>query len=187
MSGVRADYSAIVRNADSADREWVSSPNLRRDLVKKVGLQMMAVYRLMRFAFDAGHPLVAQILSRCIRHLYGSDIHWEADLAPGVMLVHGMGLAISPLARVEPGVILYQHVTLGLGAHPVTRESGAPLIERDVQIGAGATIVGPIVIGARSRISAGCVIRDSVPPDSLVSMPEPVVRRSSRRRDERPV
>jgi serine O-acetyltransferase len=145
-----------------------------RDTVQKIGFQMMAAYRFMRFCKEARVPLAPQAVSRVIRHLYGSDIHWEADFAPGVVLVHGMGLAISDEAKVKGGVILFQHVTLGTSADASGR-SGAPTIEEDVHVGPGATLVGPITIGARSKIMAGAFVRESVPPDSLVSSPDPIV------------
>jgi serine O-acetyltransferase len=146
-----------------------------RDVVTRVGFQMLVAYRLMRFFVDAGVPLAPQVASRMIRHLYGSDIHWEAQLEPGVVLVHGMGLALSSAARVQRGAILFQHVTLGLSFDQATRQTGAPLVERDVHVGAGSTLVGPITIGARSKITANCFVRTSVPPDSLVEAPAPAV------------
>jgi serine acetyltransferase len=116
-----------------------------------------------------------------IRHLYGSDIHWDAQIDPGVVLVHGMGLAVSSGARVERGAILFQHVTLGMSQDPVTRKVGAPVVERDAHIGAGATIVGPVTVGARSKVAANCLVRASVPSDSLVEAPSPTVSPRLRR------
>jgi serine O-acetyltransferase len=129
----------------------------------------------MRLLHECRLPLLPQIMSRLIRHLYASDIHWEAEFDPGVMVVHGMGLCISHSARVEGGVILFQGVTLGIGIDPHTRETGAPHVEADVHVGAGATLVGPIRVGARSKIMAGVVLMRSVPEDSLVKAPEAVV------------
>jgi serine O-acetyltransferase len=129
----------------------------------------------MRFCADAGIPLAPQVASRAIRHLYGSDIHWEAELEPGIVFVHGMGLAVSRAARVQRGAILFQHVTLGLGVDPETRAVGAPTIERDTHVGAGSTLVGPITVGARSKVTANCFVRESVPSDSIVEAPTPAV------------
>jgi serine O-acetyltransferase len=153
---------------------------LPRDLVTRIGLQVMASYRLMRFCVASKIPLAPRVLSRLIRHAYGSDIHWEAELEPGVVVVHGMGLAISSGARVHRGVILFQNVTLGLGIDPDTREVGAPVVEPHVHIGPGSTVVGPVHVGARSKISANCFVRASVPADSLVEAPRPTVSARSR-------
>lgn len=148
---------------------------LAGDAVKKIGFQLMIAYRVMRFLRASGLTLGAQFMSRTIRHTFASDIHWDADLEPGIMVVHGFGLAISYAARAKHGVILFQNVTLGYGPHPDTKEAGAPLLERNVHVGIGATLYGPIVVGEGSKIMAGCVLARSVPPRSLVEAPVPHV------------
>jgi serine O-acetyltransferase len=184
VSEVRADHATMRRYHAAYNTRMDANAPAVRDLVEKIGFQIIAAYRLVRFLnrIDAG--LGARIASRIIRHAYGSDIHWDAELAPGVMIVHGMGLAISHAARVGEGVILFQHCTLGEGRNPETGELGAPTVERDAVIGAGATLVGPITIGARSKIMPGCVVVQSVPQDSIVEVPRPVVRSRAPRRPE---
>lgn len=177
---VRADH-AFIREAAIKYGSKTSGPeSFAGALVQKVGLQMMTAYRLMRFFSSLGVPLAPRIVSRLIRHAYGADIHWDADLAPGVMIVHGMGIAVTHAARIGPGVVLSQNVTIGLGRHPETYETGGPTIEENVFIGPGATIFGPITIGAGSKIMPGCVVIRSVPPDSIVAAATPVVKPRSR-------
>lgn len=173
---VRADH-AMLRHYDSKHAPGRRDPgvSIGRDLITRVGFQMLAACRLMHFCTGAGLPLAPQVASRMIRHLYGADIHWEAKLEPGIVFVHGMGLAISRAARVERGAILFQNVTLGLGIDAESRVVGAPCVERDTHIGAGTTMVGPIRIGARLKVTANCFVRTSVPPDSLVEAPAPAV------------
>jgi serine O-acetyltransferase len=176
VAAVREDH-AMMRHydekyaADGRERD----ANLARDLVSRIGFQMLASYRAMRFCVEAEIPLAPRVASRLIRHVYGSDIHWEAKLEPGVVLVHGMGLAISHAARVRRGAILFQNVTLGMGTDPVSRKSGAPIVEEGVHVGAGSTLFGPITVGARSKVTSNCLLRASVPPDSLVEAPAPKV------------
>jgi serine O-acetyltransferase len=166
-----AKYSAGMRQAP---------PGLAHDLFTRIGFQLLAACRIMHFCANAGVPVAPRVASRLIRHLYGSDIHWEAQLDPGIVFVHGMGLAISRAARVERGAILFQNVTLGMGIDAETRDVGAPLVEKDVHVGAGTTMVGPIRIGARSKVTANCFVRASIPPDSLVEAPTPSVSVRSR-------
>lgn len=177
VSALRTDHEHMRASQEKYSGASPSSlAALPADLVTKIGFQMMAAYRAMRFLDEAGVPLAPMVAARMIRHLYGSDIHWRAEFAPGVMLVHGMGLAISYAARVGTGVIINQNVTIGMGIDPVTRVSGAPTIEDNVHIGAGATLVGPITIGAGSKIMPGCMVTRSIPPGSIVEAPVPVVR-----------
>ena len=98
------------------------------------------------------------------------------EFAPGIVLVHGFGLAISKAARVSEGCILFHGVTLGMGRDGKTGATGAPLLERDVHVGVGATLVGPITIGRESKIMAGCTVTQSVPARSLVEAPAVAVR-----------
>ncbi len=176
VSGVRADHDAVARfHGKYGARRHEPSP-IAKDLVEKIGFQLVAAYRVMRFFREVDAKLPAQLASRAIRHLYGSDVHWEAEIAPGVMVVHGMGMAIGHAARIGRGVLIFQNCTLGEGRHPDTHEVGAPTVEEEAVIGAGATILGPITIGARSKIMPGCVVVRSVPPDSIVESPGATVR-----------
>ncbi len=177
-TAVRADHVALAsadeRYAPGADR---SSGSLAGAFVRRIGFQMMVAYRVMRLCRDAGFGLGARIASRWIRHLFGADIHWDAELAPGVIIVHGTGLVISHAARVGPGCILFQNVTLGVNIDMATRETGAPLLEANVHVGPGAVLLGPIVIGAGTKITANALLTRSVPPNSRVMTPEPVIHK----------
>ena len=175
-AAVRADHAALA----SADDRYAPGEN-RFDgsvvgtFVRRIGFQMMVGYRVMRLCRDGGFGLGARLASRWMRHLYGADIHWDAELAPGVIIVHGTGLVISHAARVGPGCILFQHVTLGVNIDPATRETGAPVLEANVHVGPGAVLLGPIVIGAGTKITANALLTCSVPPNSRVVAPEPVI------------
>ena len=150
--------------------------NFPLDLVHRIGLQMMAAYRLMQAFRRADRMLAAKATSRLIRHLYGADIHWDAEIAGGVHIVHGMGMAISGRASVGTGSVLCQHITLGEGRHPVTGAAGSPRIGANVHVGAGATLLGPITIGDDTKVMPGAVVLESVPPGSIVEVPVGVVR-----------
>jgi serine acetyltransferase/GT2 family glycosyltransferase len=187
--GIREDHRMIrfyAEKYDAREREEESGTgtgtgtkestlSLASDAVKKIGFQLMIAYRVMRFFRQAGLGLGAQFMSRSIRHAFASDIHWDAELEPGIVIVHGFGLAISYAAKVRAGCILFQNVTLGYGNDPDTKEGGAPLLERNVHVGIGATLYGPIVVGEASKIMAGCVLSRSVPARSIVEAPVPQV------------
>jgi len=141
-AAVRADHAAMRAHDERYAGPEGRGAGLVRDLVVRIGFQMMFAYRVMRLGAALGIPLAPQIVSRLIRHLYGADIHWDAELAPGVTIVHGMGMCINGSARVGAGAILFQNVTLGLSIHPETRAIGAPELGRDVHVAPGATLVG---------------------------------------------
>jgi serine acetyltransferase/GT2 family glycosyltransferase len=168
-------YDGRERDDEGAEPDAISSLSIAGDAVKKIGFQLMIAYRVMRFFRQAGLGLGAQFMSRSIRHAFASDIHWDAELEPGIVIVHGFGLAVSYAAKVRAGCILFQNVTLGYGNDPVTKQPGAPLLERSVHVGIGATLYGPIVVGEGTKIMAGCVLAKSVPARSIVEAPVPQV------------
>jgi serine acetyltransferase/GT2 family glycosyltransferase len=165
---IRMDYGSVQRYRYKYKQHHVPLSSLPKDAVKKVGFQMTLALRWMQCLHHAGLGLQAQVVSRMIRHVYGADIHWEASIEPGVSVVHGMGLVISPRAHVSRGCILFQHVTLGEGIDAESRQTGAPFLEEDVHVGPGCTLLGPIVIGKGSKIMAGSVVTSSVPAYSVV-------------------
>jgi len=175
FEAIRADHAMLQRYQGKYGGEAHPRP-LAAEAVQNIGLQILVAYRVMRALWADGHGFAAKIMSRVIRHLYGSDIHWEADFAPGIVLVHGFGLAISKAARVSEGCILFHGVTLGMGRDSQTGATGAPFLERDVHVGVGATLVGPITVGYESKVMAGCTVTSSVPARSLVESPSPAIR-----------
>ena len=160
--------------ADAAGRA------LAVDLIQRIGFQMMVMVRVMHLVRDLRVPFGPQLMSRLIRHLYAAEIHWDARLHPGIMLVHGNGLVISHGAEVKPGCILFQGVTLGESIDAVTRLVGAPCIEENVHIGPNSVLLGSVHIGEGTKIMANVTLLQSVPPRSIVKAPEPrVVRRDA--------
>jgi serine acetyltransferase len=157
MSEGRAKYLG-----ESRSRSWLG------DLVTKIGAQMVFSIRVMRLFRDCGLGLFARVASRFIRHFYGAEIHWDAEIAPGTSIIHGNGLVVSHAARVGEGCVLFQNVTLGVGIDPLTGAMGAPRLGRNVHVGPGATLIGPIHVGEGSKVMAGSVLNQSVPPQSLV-------------------
>jgi serine O-acetyltransferase len=179
---VTADYRTMRAHRQKYHADSAPVGGLASSLVRKVGLQLLAAYRLMRF-FDAARvPVLPQVMSRLIRHLYGAELHWKSRIAPGISVVHGVGLVLSHAAEVGAGCILFQGVTLGESVHPVTGMIGAPRLEANVHVGPGATLLGPIVIGAGSKVMAGAVVAHDIPPNSLVSAPAPQVSARAPRR-----
>ncbi len=173
-AAIAADYAAVIKHRNKYNGDSLGFRHLPLDVVRKIGVQMTVAIRLMQAARDTV-PAAAMVLSRLIRHLYDAEIHWDAELEPGLTIIHGNGLVISRSARVRAGCILFHNVTLGEGIDPISRQVGAPTLERNVHVGPGATLLGPIVIGEGTKIMAGALVTSSVPPFSLVRPAEAVV------------
>jgi len=174
-AAIVADHEQVRRYGAKFHGVKGTASRLPVDIIQKIGLQMMTAVRVMEALDQANVPLLPQMTSRLIRHLYGAEIHWKARFEPGVAIVHGCGLVVSHAAKVGEGCILFQNVTLGESIDPKTRVVGGPTLGRDVHVMPGATILGPITVGDRTKIMAGAVLTCSVPPDSLVRPGESTV------------
>lgn len=138
---------------------------------------MLAIihHRLAHSLYDLGAPLVARIISEIAHGKTGIDIHPGARIGHSFFIDHGTGVVVGETAIVGDRVRLYQGVTLGARSFPAD-EKGAlekalprhPIIEDDVVIYAGATILGRIIVGSRSVIGGNVWLTDSVPADSNV-------------------
>jgi len=180
LDNVAADYRAMETGRGKYRGDGRSFAALPGSLVTRIGFQMTTAVRAMQLLRDARVPFGAQIASRMIRHLYGAEIHWDAELAPGVAFVHGNGLVLSHSSRVGAGCILFHNVTLGETMDPVTKIQGSPTLGANVHVGPGAVLLGPITVGEGSKIMAGAVLTESVPPGSVVRpAPVEIARRKS--------
>ena len=140
------------------------------------GIHAVIHYRLAHALYALGVPLIARILSEIAHSATGIDIHPGATIGAGFFIDHGTGVVIGETTVIGERVRLYQAVTLG--AKRFTQdESGAlekgaprhPILEDEVVVYAGATILGRITIGRGSSIGGNVWLTKSVPPGSHIS------------------
>jgi serine O-acetyltransferase len=130
------------------------------------GLHALWLHRLAHSFWHGGFHLIGRGISHFSRWLTGIEIHPGAQVGPGLFIDHGMGTVIGETAEIGANVTLYHNVTLGgVSWEKVKRH---PTLEDHVVVGAGAQILGPITIGAHSRIGANSVVVKDVPPGSVV-------------------
>lgn len=130
------------------------------------GFHAILFHRLAHFLWIHKVPLLPRLISHLSRFLTGIEIHPGAKIGEGFFIDHGMGIVIGETSEIGNDVLLYQGVTLG----GTGKEKGKrhPTLGNDVVAGAGAKILGPIVIGNNVRIGAGSVVVRSVPDNSTV-------------------
>jgi len=140
------------------------------------GVTAMIHHRLAHALYALDVPLVARIISEIAHSDTGIDIHPGARIGPSFFIDHGTGVVIGETAIIGERVRLYQHVTLGAKSFPAS-ENGElkkglprhPIIEDDVVIYAGATILGRVTIGQGSTIGGNVWLTQSVPPGSSIT------------------
>ena len=140
------------------------------------GILAIVHHRLAHQLYNLGVPLLARILAEISHSETGIDIHPGARIGNSFFIDHGTGVVIGETAVIGDRVRLYQAVTLGAKRFE-TEEDGSlqkgaprhPVVEDDVVIYAGATILGRITIGRGSSIGGNVWLTRSVPPGSQVT------------------
>ncbi|XP_072957019.1 probable serine acetyltransferase 2 [Typha angustifolia] len=129
------------------------------------GYHSLQSYRIAHVLWNQGRKVLALALQSRISEVFAVDIHPAASIGEGILLDHGTGLVIGETAVVGNWVSLMQGVTLG----GTGKEHGDrhPKIGQGALIGAGATILGNIVVGEGAMIAAGSLVLKDVPPHSM--------------------
>lgn len=140
--------------------------------------KVMVHYRIAHKLYLKKHYFLARWVSQRGARKTGIEIHPGAQIGKGFFIDHGNGVIIGETAIVGDNVTLYQGVTLG----GTGKEQGKrhPTIGNNVMISAGAKILGSFKIGDNSKIGAGSVVLEEVPPNStVVGVPGRVVKRNN--------
>jgi serine O-acetyltransferase len=175
LSTLVADFQ-IIFERDPAARNWLEV------LFCYPGLQALLFHRFAHWLYVLGIPFVPRLISHIARFLTGVEIHPGAQIGYSVFIDHGMGVVIGETAIVGDYVLIYQGVTLG----GTGKESGKrhPTLGENVVVGAGAKVLGNLIIGNNVRIGAGSVVLRDVPSDcTVVGVPGRIVFRSGERVD----
>ncbi len=157
---LRADILAVVERDPAASR-------LIEPFLYFKGFHAIQTHRLAHFLWMKGQTDLALYLQSRSSDVFQTDIHPAVPFGRGIFLDHATGFVAGATALIEDDVSILQNVTLG----GTGKESGErhPKIRSGVMIGAGAKILGNIEIGHCSRIAAGSVVLQAVPPKSTVA------------------
>jgi serine O-acetyltransferase len=167
---MRRDISSVL------ERDPAARSRLEVFLVYS-GLHAIWVHRISHWLWTHKVRFFARWLSQIARNLTGIEIHPGATIGPGFFIDHGMGVVIGETAEVGADVTLYHGVTLG--GTSLDKGKRHPTLGDRVVVGAGAKVLGNILIGEDSRIGANAVVVKSAPPNSVVvGVPGQIVQRS---------
>jgi serine O-acetyltransferase len=134
------------------------------------GFHALLFYRLAHRAWQARWLLLGRFLSHVGRVLTGIEIHPGARIGRRLFIDHGMGVVIGETAEIGDDVTLYQGVTLG--GTSLQKGKRHPTLGDRVIVGAGAQILGPILVGDGARIGANAVVVSEVAPGAtMVGIP----------------
>jgi serine O-acetyltransferase len=159
LKTIKEDIQSVFKN-DPAAR------NTFEVLTSYPGLHAIWLHRISHCLWKRGEKNLARILSHISRFFTGIEIHPGAEIGKRFFIDHGMGVVIGETTKIGDDVLLYQGVVLG--GTSAKKEKRHPTIENNVVIGAGATVLGNIIIAEKARIGSGSVVIKPVPPEATV-------------------
>jgi serine O-acetyltransferase len=156
----RADIVAVYDRDPACDRYILP-------LLFFKGFQAVQAYRIAHWLWGEGRRDMARFFQMRVSEVFGVDIHPAAKIGKGIMIDHAHSIVIGETAVVGDNVSMLHSVTLG--GTGKEEEDRHPKIGDGVLIGAGAKVLGNIKIGRCSRIAAGSVVLEEVPPCKTVA------------------
>jgi len=173
LPGVRGLLINDLRAAFVGDPAARNFPEI---LIGYPGMTAIIHHRLAHILHRLDARLVARLMTEIAHARTGIDIHPGASIGSGFFIDHGTGVVIGETAVIGNNVRIYQAVTLGARHFPTDDEGNVikgdarhPIVEDDVVIYAGATILGRITIGRGSTIGGNVWLTKDVPPNSVVT------------------
>lgn len=163
-----------VRDRDPAAR------NFFEVLFLYPGVKAIRMHRRAHFYYKHNLHFLARYVSQKAARKTGIEIHPGATIGRRLVIDHGTGIVIGETTEIGDDVLIYQGVTLGGTGKDTGKRH--PTIGNNVMISAGAKVLGPFKIGDNSRVAAGAVVLEEVPPNStVVGVPARVVRQDGKR------
>jgi serine O-acetyltransferase len=165
-----------IKNEIAVVRERDPAIHSAMEVFLYPSFRVMIRYRIAHKLYLKKHYFLARWISQRAVRKTGIEIHPGAKIGEGFFIDHGNGVVIGETAEIGNNVTLYQGVTLG----GTGKESGKrhPTVCDNVMISAGAKVLGSFTIGEGSKIGAGSVVLEAVPPHStVVGVPGHVVNR----------
>ena len=167
---IKEEYE-IIRERDPA----IKSP---MEVLLYPSFRVMLSYRRAHKQYLKGHYFRARRISQKAARKTGIEIHPGAVIGKGFFIDHGSGVIIGETTIIGDNVTLYQGVTLG----GTGKETGKrhPTLCDNVMVSAGAKVIGSFTIGENSKIGAGSVVLEEVPPNcTVVGVPGRIVKRDN--------
>ena len=126
------------------------------------GFQALQTHRVAHWLYHQGRETLAFYLQSRMSEVFQVDINPATRIGRGVFIDHGTGIVVGETAVIGDDVSMLQGVTLGgTGAERGDRH---PKIGKGVLLGAGATVIGNIIIGDYAKVASGAVVLKAVPP-----------------------
>ena len=173
-------FEAIKQEIQAVQERDPAARGALETLLVSSGLHAILLHRPAHWLYQRRRYLAARLISQFSRFLTGIEIHPGAKIGRGVLIDHGMGVVIGETAEVGDGCTIYQGVTLG--GTGKDRGKRHPTLGKNVTVGCGAKILGPLRVGDGAKVAANAVLLQEIPAEATaVGVPARVVRVRGRR------
>jgi len=159
-------FKTIREDINTVFSKDPAAKNVLEVLLFYPGLHSIWFHRVAHWFYERKWFTVARMISHISRFLTGIEIHPGAKIGKRFFIDHGMGVVIGETAEIGDDCLMYQGAVLG--GTSLKKGKRHPTLGNDVVIGAGAIVLGPVVIGDKARIGAGSVVITDVPSNSTV-------------------
>jgi serine O-acetyltransferase len=144
------------------------------------GFKAIRMYRRAHWYYTHNFKFLARWVSQRAAKKTGIEIHPGATIGRRLVIDHGHGIVIGETTEIGDDVLIYQGVTLGGTGKDVGKRH--PTIGNNVMISTGAKVLGPFKVGDNSRIAAGAVVLEEVPPNcTVVGVPAKIVKQNGQK------
>lgn len=168
-------FRTIREQVDTIRLEDPAAKSILEILFCYPGMQAILFHKLSHWLYRKNRFVLARMVSQTARFLTGIEIHPGARIGRRLFIDHGMGIVVGETTEIGDDVLLYQGVTLGGTGNE--RGKRHPTLGNGVVVGAGAKVLGNIMLGDCVKVGAGSVVVKNVPPNStVVGIPGRVVR-----------
>jgi len=172
LKTISEDFKAVKKNDPAAK-------NILEILLCHTSLHTIIIHRFVHFLHNKLKiPVLPRFISVISRFWSGVEIHPGAQIGKGFFIDHGTGVVIGETAEIGDNCVFFHGVTLGGTGHH--KDKRHPTIGNNVLIGANATLLGPIMVGDKTKIGATTVIINRDVPENctVVGAPGHIVKRN---------
>ncbi len=143
--------------------DFKSPEDLFEQLLLAPNLQATYFYRVSHALHLRKVKLIPDVIATLSRILTGTEIYYSAEIGPGLKVIHGVGTVIAAKCKIGSYFTVYQNVTIGDKLGKETGTDKRPVIDDYVIVSAGAQVLGPVSIGAKTIIGANAVVIRPLP------------------------
>jgi serine O-acetyltransferase len=167
--------ASSTRSSTSPSILEIIAEDRRRNGTLRPGFHALLMYRLGRWAAECPRSRWLVVRSAAtmrffVRNVYGIEIYWHSEIGRRLYIAHQGTIAIHPFSKIGDDCVIRQGSTIG-ASEEVEADEEAPILGNNVQVGAGAMVLGKIKIGNNVRIGPNAVVTTDVPDNSTVMAP----------------